>query len=271
MKKIILLSALLGLYSHIVDAQALTERVDDATIYKMGNRPTQGTKVINFGLNLNDTQGDLFSKYNLFQKGNLLNAKYFISDRTAIRGGLRISQQSSHSSGNIDTSITGMSETSNSLKEATKNFAIVPGVERHFAYSNFFDVYVGGDLYMGYNRTRSLENHDYSDGFYDHKNSRTTTPQLGLGGVIGLNVFVLDLPISVGLEYGLMGIWNMGGKTHVTEGINDPLGTRTNNYYTQNNDPTGNPDGNAYSKLKKGSSNIDTNNNLRVLLNIYFK
>ena len=69
MKKIIFLSAMLGLYSHVMEAQALTERVDDATIYKMGNRPTKGTKVLDFGLNLNDTNGDLFSKYNLFQKG----------------------------------------------------------------------------------------------------------------------------------------------------------------------------------------------------------
>ena len=262
---------MLGLYSHVMEAQALTERVDDATIYKMGNRPEKGTKVLNFGLNINDKDGSLFSKYNLFQKGNLLNAKYFISDRTAIRGGLRISQQSSHSGGNIDTSITGMSETANSLKEVTKSYAIMPGLERHFNYSNFFDIYFGGDLYIGFDRTRSLKSHDYTSGFYNHKDSRTNTAKLGVGGVVGLNIFILDLPISIGIEYGMMGIWNLGGKTHVTEGVKDPLGTRSNNYYTQSTDAIGNPDANLYSNLKKGSSSIDTNNNLRVLLNIYFK
>ena len=271
MKKIILLSAMLGLYSHVMKAQALTERMDDATIYKMGNRPEKGTKVLNYGLNLNDTEGNLFSKYNLLQKGNLINAKYFISDRTAIRAGLRVSKQSTHSGGPVDTSLTGMSITAVRLKQNVSTYAIMPGIERHFSYSNFFDIYFGGDLYLGLNRNRTVNNQDYADGFYNHTDKRTNTPQLGVGGVVGLNIFILDLPISLGIEYGVMGIWNLGGKTHVIEGVNDPLGARTNNYYTQSTDALGNPDANSYSKLKTGSSNIDTNNNLRLLLNIYFK
>jgi len=262
---------MLFLLNYLAKAQTLTERTNDVSVYKMGNRPSKGTKLLTFGLNLNDTEGNLFSKYNLFQKGNLLTGKYFISDRTAIRGGLRISKQTNSSGGNIDTTLSGGSTLSNNLSQTTRNYAIMPGIERHMSYSNFFDIYFGSDLYLGLNKNSELQDYSYTNGFYDNRNAVTNTTQLGLAGVVGLNVFILDLPISVGIEYGLMGIWDLGGKTHVVEKINDPLGARTNNYYTQNSDALGNPDNKDYSSLKKSSSTIETNSNLRVLLNVYFK
>lgn len=273
MKKIILFSAFIGLFSYASKAQTtLTERVDDVNVYKVGNRPSKGTKVLTFGLNLNDTDGNLFSKYNLFQKGNLITGKYFISDRTAIRGGIRLSKESNVSGGDIDTSLTGGSVISNQLKDVTRNYAIMPGIERHFSYNNFFDIYGGGDLYLGFEKNRRQLDEDYTNGFYTHRDAKTTTTKVGVGGVIGINVFVMDLPVSVGIEYGIAGIWNLGGKTHVVEDVNDPLGKRTNDYYTQDKDAFGNADGStSYSKLKKNSSSLETNSNVRILLNIYFK
>jgi hypothetical protein len=272
MKKIILYAAILGILHTTVSAQTLTERVDDVSTYKIGNRPAKGTKVLTFGLNINDTDGNLFSKYNLFQKGNLITGKYFISDRTAIRGGIRLSKESAVSGGDVDTTLTGGSIVSNSLKDVTRNYALMPGLERHFSYDNFFDIYAGGDLYLGFEKMHRLFEEDYTNGFYTHRDAKTTTTKLGLGGVIGINVFVMDLPVSVGVEYGIAGVWNLGGKTHVVEDVKDPLGERTNEYYTQDRDAFGNADGaTSYSKLKKNSSSLETNSNVRVLLNIYFK
>ncbi|HSZ26385.1 MAG TPA: hypothetical protein VK766_11715, partial [Cytophagaceae bacterium] len=82
-QKLLLIAPMLFLLNYLAKAQTLTERTNDVSVYKMGNRPSKGTKLLTFGLNLNDTEGNLFSKYNLFQKGNLLTGKYFISDRTA--------------------------------------------------------------------------------------------------------------------------------------------------------------------------------------------
>jgi len=271
MKKITLAIALSLVYCSITQAQMLTERVDDVAIYKMGNRPVQGTKALTFGLNINDVDGKLFSKYNLFQKGNLINGKYFISDLTAIRGGLRLSKLSAHSGGPIETAITGGSVVGNELKETTRSYAIMPGIEKHFSNENFFDVYTGADLYLGFDKYTKIENYDYTNDFYLHREGTTNTTKFGLGGVLGINMFVLDLPLSIGIEYGILGIWNLGGKAHLVEDVKDPLGERTNEYYTQDLDAFENPDANSYTKLKKGSSSIETNSNLRVLLNIYFK
>jgi hypothetical protein len=271
MRKIFLITFLLGGFCLSSNAQQLTERVDDVAIYKIGNRPGKGTKVLTFGMGLNDTEGKLFSKYNLLQKGNLLTGKYFISDNVAIRAGIRLSKETNTSGGDIDTSITGGTTISNSLQQTTRNYAIMPGIERHFSYSNFFDVYTGGDLYLGFEKDKLREEYDYTNGFYNRKNSKTNTTKVGVGGVVGVNIFILDLPISIGIEYGISGIWNLGGKTHVKEEVSDPLGQRTNDYYTQGTDAFNNPDANKYSKLKKNSSEIQTNNNLKILLNIYFK
>ena len=271
MKKLFLITFLLGGFICTSNAQLLTERTDDVSVYKIGNRPSKGTKLLTFGLGINDTEGKLFSKHNLLQKGNLLTGKYFISDNTAIRAGIRVSKETNTSGGEIDTAITGGTTISNDLQKTTRNYAIMPGIEKHFSNSNFFDIYAGGDLYLGFEKDKVREEYDYTNDFYNRKTSKTNTTKLGVGGVIGINMFILDLPISIGVEYGISAIWNLGGKTHVQEDINDPLGTRTNDYYTQGTDAFNNPDANKYSNLKKNSSEIQTNNNLKVLLNIYFK
>jgi hypothetical protein len=157
------------------------------------------------------------------------------------------------------------------LKETTRNYALMPGLEYHFSNSNFFDVYAGGDLYLGFERYRKREDYDFTNDFYTYRNTVKNSTKLGLGGIVGINMFVLDLPISIGVEYGLSGIWHLGNKYHVKEAINDALGERKNEYYTQDLDAFNNPDANSYTELKKRSSVLETNNNVRLLVNIYFK
>ena len=95
-----------------------------------------------------------------------------------------------------------------------------------------------------------------------------TTPYtiVGLGGVIGVNVFVLDLPISLGVEYGLSAFWQLGDKTkvEVEEADGDSY-----EYFTVANDPfVGAHSG--YSSVKQKYMTMNTNDQVRVVMNIYF-
>lgn len=244
----------------------LSDRVSDPSTYKFGTRPSAGTKVLTFGVDVND---ETLTKQNLLGKGNLITGKYFLNDDLAIRGGLRLSRTSSFSKGDVDTSVAG-TMLSNKYKESSREYVLVPGIEKHFGYSNIFDVYAGSDLYLGFGRDVTEQDEDYFNNQYRYIKNTTGKTVVGLGGVIGVNVFVLDLPIALGVEYGWTGIWNLGGKTKTVFEENNGTRTITQEYFEQDENGVGGVDNNAYSKLSKRTSNIDTNNNLRVILSIYF-
>ena len=72
------------------------------------------------------------------------------------------------------------------------------------------------------------------------------------------------MPISIGLEYGLNAKWNLGGKTR--NEVEQTVGgeTKSDDYFTRENDNT------KYKKLKSRSFGMDTNQNVRLAVNIYF-
>ncbi|MCU0431073.1 MAG: hypothetical protein MUF42_13995 [Cytophagaceae bacterium] len=249
----------------------MTERVNDTSVYRLGNRPLKGTKLLTMGLNLSgDNSG--FDNLNLIGKGSVITGKFFIKDNVAIRAGLKLTKESSVSGGeNGDTSTAPATIVKNSYKSVEREFAIVPGIEYHFSNSNFFDVYTGADLHLGLSRDFTRNEVERYNKDFNNVTRRTKTTDVGLGGVIGVNMFILDLPISVGFEYGLAGIWSFGGKTKVVSESKTGNVTTNEEYFTQDEDALGNSDGLEYSKLRKSSTSIETNNNLRVILNIYFK
>ncbi len=266
MKKTILLFMLLSFFA--VSQAQISTRENDATVFKLGARPTMGDMALTFALPIN-SDSDLPS-FNLLGKGDLLTGKKFIKDDLAIRAGIRLYKNSSKSEGDVDTSVTGGSILSAEYQESSREYNIVPGIEKHFSNSNFFDVYAGGDLYLGFGKDKSINNETYVGSEFDEMTSTTSRTIVGLGGIIGINMFVVDLPISIGLEYGWTAKWNFGGKTHV-ERSTKVGGTTTNqDYYTQDTDPFGNPDTNAYSDLKKSAFEMDTNQQVRIALNFYF-
>ncbi|MFZ1693587.1 MAG: hypothetical protein WAT74_10350 [Flavobacteriales bacterium] len=156
-------------------------------------------------------------------------------------------------------------------KQSTREYMLVPGIEKHFSSSNIFDVYAGADLFLGFGRSRSVETYTFRDA--DNNSAHTmTTPYtiVGLGGVVGFNVFVLDLPIALGLEYGWGAFWQLGNRTkhEITSG-NDSW-----EYYTVGEDPNTAAQQNAangqYSSVKQRFASMDTNGQVRIVANIYF-
>jgi hypothetical protein len=145
---------------------------------------------------------------------------------------------------------------------------LVPGIEKHFSSSNIFDVYAGADLYLGFGRDRMVTSYIFRD-TDDNDVHKMTTPYtiVGLGGIVGFNVFVLDLPIALGVEYGWSAFWQLGNKTkHEVES-----GADSWEYYTVGGDPNQAGGANTqYSSVKQKYNTMDTNDQVRLVLNIYF-
>ena len=83
-------------------------------------------------------------------------------------------------------------------------------------------------------------------------------------------MFVAELPVSIGLEYGLSGKWIFGGKTKVNEDVKVGSDSEATEYYTQTEDAFGVADPTRYSDLKRRQFNMETNNNIRLNIHIYF-
>ncbi|MBK8226341.1 MAG: hypothetical protein IPK70_04095 [Flavobacteriales bacterium] len=275
MKKTLLSFALLGLCS-VASAQ-LSTRENQDTRYKFGGRPVAGDMALVFGLTLNnasfgdgsDSTARSISTWNRLSKGNLLTFKKFIQDDLAIRAGFRLARDSRSIKGEVDsTQFIPATLAEFEYKKSTREYMLVPGIEKHFSNSNIFDVYAGADLYLGFGRDRMVESYIFRD-TDDNDVHTMTTPYtiVGLGGIVGFNVFVLDLPIALGVEYGWSAFWQLGNKTkHEVE-----QGTDSWEYYTVGGDPnTAGGANTQYSSVKQKYNTMDTNDQVRLVLNIYF-
>jgi len=277
MKKTILSFALLGLCS-VASAQ-LSTRENQDTRYKFGGRPVAGDMALVFGIALGgdnvdfqDGSAETNTAWNRLGRGNLLTFKKFIDNDFAIRAGIRLQRDSRAIKGEVDSTEFIQADLAEfEYKESTREYMLAPGIEKHFSNSNIFDVYVGGDLFLGFGRSRSVETYTFRDTDVNSAHTMTTPYTIaGLGGVVGFNVFVLDLPIAIGLEYGGAAFWQFGNKTkhEVTSGDDSW------EYYTVGADPntevSSNPANGQYSSVKQRFATMDTNGQVRVVANIYF-
>ena len=215
-------------------------------------------------------QEEAAAKFGADPRIYLTTVKKFIADDLAIRAGIRLYRDSRSLKGEVDSiPTTGAGQWTLSeveFKESSREYMLVPGIEKHFSSSNIFDVYAAGDLYLGFGRDKSVNSQTNTDG--DVTSTTQTTPYtiVGLGGVIGVNVFVLDLPVSLGVEYGLSAFWQLGDKTkvEVEEADGDSY-----EYFTVANDPFVGAH-NGYSSVKQKYMTMNTNDQVRIVANIYF-
>ncbi len=101
--------------------------------------------------------------------------------------------------------------------------------------------------------------------------SSTATTVFGVAGVVGFNVFVAELPISLGIEYGWSAKWIFGGKTKVKS--TDSVGSTTTEQEYITVDGHFLNDGitdRQYSSFSGREFNMDNNHSVRTTLNIYF-
>lgn len=263
----------------------LSTRENDETVIKYGARPKAGDMAFVLGTSIASDSGmtaKLFSG-NALQSGNILTYKYYKTDDIVIRAGIRFMNQNLTVKGSAAdssalyapfSSPTGVYQNFSDVKVKTVNrmYEIVPGIEKHFVAANIFDAYVGADLYLGFGSDKSTNNYTYKNGDKDFTNKKTNTTNVGVGLVSGFNVFLGHLPMSIGLEYGWNAKWTFGGVTKVKKEFVDGA-TSTNYSVTYKEEQASNAVGTTtakYSKLKRREFNANTNQDVRIVLHIYF-
>lgn len=179
MKKLALILFFFCTGSMISQAQISTGE-SSASVFNTGNRAEKG----DFGLYLGATAsmiGNMFDgEITDYSALPLINLKYMYTDQIEARLGIEWWKK---------TEEVGDYETSKS------NYMFYPGVAYHFSKSNLLDVYVGGELPFGF-------------GSMDDGEESASQFKVGLGAFIGLQAYVCNLPLAVGLEYGISTMYN---------------------------------------------------------------
>ena len=221
-----------------------------------GNRPTSGDWGLYLGASYSGTMDFLNT---LWTQGEdayglpLINLKYYLTDRTELRVGLQYNGRSSTTDGTftvdydelfpwLEDENLGTRNIPVLDKESTRKFRLSPGVAYHFSPTNVLDVYVGAEIPFGIDsRATTYETEDYelvtNDATGKHslhkidvkENTSYGSFVIGLGAFIGLQAFVADLPLAIGLEYGLTGMLRTNDKTYHVD--TDPEGN-VQTYYT---------------------------------------
>jgi hypothetical protein len=243
----------------------LSTRENEATTLKLGSRPGAGDMALTFGLGVTGGGVADLPIVNQLVSGDILTFKSYTSSDMAFRLGVKLYKEATTDKGDLIDNAGGALET-DLYKHLTREFILAPGIEKHFSKSNIFDVYAGSDLYLGFKRHFDNSEVEYDNGDYARSKMTSNPLVLGLGGVVGVNVFIGQLPVSLGLEYGLNMKWTNEGKMKVKEEYSVGGVTDSQTYYVYSNDVYGQ----RYSKLKTSDTEINTNSNVRIVLNIYF-
>ncbi|MFN3405579.1 MAG: hypothetical protein ACK40G_15885 [Cytophagaceae bacterium] len=254
----------------------LSTRENNPGAYKIGVRPVAG----DYGLFLavdNQTVGDWIGQ----ASGNddegplevngfrILNFRYYKTDEIVYRIGVWAEKDKRVSNGQIyySTTPTTGQQTSARTKESVREYAIVPGVERHFKASNWLDTYIGAEILFGTRMDVTVENQEFQGGDYSKYSRRGRSIMYGLGAFAGLQAFVADLPLSVGVEWGLLGKGHLREKYKVTEESQSGGTSTSNKYYIAAADRD-DAAATQYSKLNARSFLLQ--NQVRFIISYYF-
>lgn len=194
--KFMLLALFLLMGTSVSFAQITTGKPTSKEI-RTGNRAQAG----DFGLYMGVTSNmfkDMFDGDVQLQALPLINFKYMVSDRFETRLGLELYKASERLKGDVLSEVDEGETYFQSNKYGRSQAMFYPGIAYHFSKRNLLDVYVGAELPIGWNSNRSLmEADDVSQKIT--KNSFV----IGLGAFIGLQAYIADLPLAIGVEYGL--------------------------------------------------------------------
>lgn len=185
MKKVFCLVAFALGATTLVNAQISSGEVSSKVI-RTGNRAQAG----DFGLYLGATS-DIFkgignSDVNISALP-LLNFKYMSTDNLEYRIGLEWWNKSYSQETKSNDATTGESK-----------FVVSPGFAYHFSNKNLLDVYAGAELPIGFGSKSVDAGDEMSASMF----------RIGLGGFIGLQAYVANLPLAIGVEYGLSTQYN---------------------------------------------------------------
>ncbi|MBE6332337.1 MAG: hypothetical protein E7070_08555 [Bacteroidales bacterium] len=175
----------------------------------------------------------------------LINFKHMLSDEVEARLGLKIYRTKEKMKGKDSKGGDKFFD-----RHITSEYFFYPGLAYHFDKSNLLDVYGGVDLPIGITRD------SYKEEYGGVETSKSLGQfHIGVGAFIGLQAYVANLPVAVGLEYGISTMLNCGNKWEIDDG--------TDTYYTE-------VDGSyQFKELSKSDSKVG--NEVRVTISYFFK
>lgn len=184
------------------NAQISTGESTAQTI-RTGNRAEAG----DFGLYLGATStmfksiGDKNTKIEALP---LLNFKYMANDKYELRLGFEwYSTTGTQKIGDRhDEETNDVTYYGNSSSNRNTSIMFYPGFAYHFNRSNILDVYVGAELPIGGGATNAKTTFNDPDIDEDAKAIQNRF-EIGVGAFIGLQAYICNLPLAVGLEYGV--------------------------------------------------------------------
>lgn len=202
MKKLLGLLALCFSVS-VADAQ-ITTGESTSQVIRTGNRAQAG----NFGIYFGATTNVFKSLQNIddaeYSAIPLINLKYMKTDQLEYRLGIEWWKKSTSTDQKVPDYESEDEEATKkeTVKDGESQFNFYPGVAYHFSSKNLLDVYVGGELPFGWSSySGEREDEDYS----------TSSFHIGLGAFIGLQAYIGNLPLALGVEYGLSTMYNHVG------------------------------------------------------------
>lgn len=234
-------------------------------VVKTGNRPQAG----DFGLYLGITSnmfGDMFDSDVKVSSLPLVNLKYMMTNQWEARLGFQLSKTRESLKGDA---LEGMGEEENAdtytynNKYVLSEHLFTPGVAYHFNPRNLLDVYVGAELPFGWGRDSYYAKYDDMEG-----SVTKTSFKIGAGAFIGLQAFVADLPLAIGVEYGLSTMVECGLKYKYSNDDQEYFSPNLKDFKYLGKEGY-EIEANAYDKLKARKGSIG--NQFRITLTYYFK
>lgn len=177
----------------------------------------------------------------------LLNFKYMKSDELEYRVGLKIYRAKEKMSGE------DASDVDFKAKGLTSEYMLSPGLAYHFNKTNLLDVYGGFELPFGMEHERYIEEYDK-----DELTKTRAQFKVGLGAFIGLQAYLGNLPVALGVEYGISSMFTAGKKYKVDNG--------DDTFYFSTDDPNLTT---AFKELHSSDSKVG--NEVRITLSYFFK
>lgn len=205
MKKVFL-TALLAFCAGMSATAQITTGTPSAKHFKTGNRAQSGDFGIYLGMSSNMFKNLKDENIKFDNPMPLINLKYMLTDNWEARVGLEFSKTRETMKGDEymgETDKDGnRKSTEAKYKVVEADNRITPGIAYHFSKHNIIDVYAGAEGLLGWKR-----NSNYSIIDDDEFSTRKASCQFGAGAFIGLQAYIGNLPLAVGVEYGLSTLW----------------------------------------------------------------
>ena len=147
----------------------------------------------------------------------ILNLKYYVTNQWEVRLGFEFASKTLSNKYKLEI---GGDDIKRNNRESQNFTRFLPGFAYHFSTKNLLDVYLGAQMPIGWDSYRSKQKED-AGGDVTYTRNTCTQAVIGGGVFIGLQAFIADLPLAIGVELGYSGLAKIGGNMKTTQDLGD--------------------------------------------------